>query len=98
MIYAGQRYETSNARASLAAWPCSSPGTRPRPCTAGTPLSAKGISAQGWTSFTHSAQGQEQGQLGGKGGFGGFGARPNVRKYKNLENMPGWRNWQTHRT
>jgi integrase len=53
-------------------------GTRSRRCTAGTPLSAKGISAQDSTSFTHSAQGQGQGQLRGKGWFGGFGARPNV--------------------
>jgi hypothetical protein len=46
----------------------------------------------------HSAEGQEQGQLGGKGGFVGFGAHPNVSKYKRLSKMPGWRNWQTHRT
>src|SRR5579864_4460352 len=98
MIYAEQPCETSNARASLAVWPCSSPGTGPRRCTAGTPLSAKGTSAQGSTNFTHLAQGQGQGQLRGKGGFVAFVVHPNIRFYNQLENMPGWRNWQTHRT
>jgi hypothetical protein len=42
--------------------------------------------------------GARTGAVTGKGGLGGFTARPNVRKSKYLPNMPGWRNWQTHRT